>query len=114
MVPQGNVGTFVLYFLFKFVLFIGAAILAVIVTCLTCCIAVIPYLGTVILLPIFVFFRCYSLYFMQQFGPPWIFFDLGYTCPVCGYDLRGSLEQAQCPECGTPIIDDPLGDAPLI
>jgi len=28
-------------------------------TCMTCCIAVLPYIGTVILLPLFVFLRAY-------------------------------------------------------
>jgi len=27
----------------------------------------------------------------------------GYGCTQCGYDLRGSLEQARCPECGMPF-----------
>ena len=25
------------------------------------------------------------------------------SCPTCGYDLRGSIESEQCPECGTAI-----------
>jgi hypothetical protein len=39
----------------------------------TCCIAgcliVLPYLGAVILLPVTVFKRSYSLYYLAQFGP---------------------------------------------
>lgn len=27
----------------------------------------------------------------------------GVTCTRCGYDLRGSMEQQRCPECGEPI-----------
>jgi len=42
--------------------------------CLTCCLAAISYVGTVILLPLLVFVRCYSLYFIEQFGPHWLIF----------------------------------------
>jgi hypothetical protein len=37
--------------------------------CVTCCLAGLPYLGTVFFLPLFVFARSYSLYFLRQFGP---------------------------------------------
>jgi hypothetical protein len=51
--------------------------------CLTCCISCIPYLGTVLFLPLLVFMRCYSLYFLQQAGPEWrIFFDEPAPVPV--------------------------------
>ena len=39
-----------------------------ILTCLTCCITAIPYVGTVVLLPGYVFFMAYLLLFMRQFG----------------------------------------------
>jgi hypothetical protein len=41
------------------------------VTCLTCCVASLPYLGTVIVLPVPVFFRSFSLLFLRQFGADW-------------------------------------------
>ena len=28
------------------------------------------------------------------------------ACPTCNYDLRGSVESAVCPECGTPITPE--------
>jgi hypothetical protein len=71
---SGRVGTFVLYFLFKIVLGMAVATIAFAATCLTCCIVAIPYVGTVILLPLFVFLQAYPLYFIQQFGPEWQFF----------------------------------------
>lgn len=37
-------------------------------TCLTCCIAGLPYISSDVFLPIFVFDRAYSLYFLRQFG----------------------------------------------
>jgi hypothetical protein len=71
----GHVGTIVLFFLMKFVLSIAIGAIAVGLTCATCCLAALPYLGTVILLPLLVFNRCYSLCFIEQFGPEWRFFS---------------------------------------
>jgi len=70
-IAAGRVGVIVLFYLMKIVLVIVIAIIALVVTCVTCCIAALPYIGTVILLPLFVFMRSYSLYFLQQFGPRW-------------------------------------------
>lgn len=61
----------VLYCLMRVLIAIGVAILSVVGCCITCCIATMPYLGTVILLPLFVFPRCYALTFARQFGPDW-------------------------------------------
>jgi hypothetical protein len=74
-VLPGHGWKFVLFYLMKFVLGIGVGIAAIVATCFTCCLTIIPYLGTVILLPIFVFMRSYSVYFLQQFGPGWQFFQ---------------------------------------
>jgi hypothetical protein len=62
-------GEVLLYCLFLIVLALATAIVACLVTCATCCIAAIPYIGTVILLPIFVLLRSFSLLFLRQFGP---------------------------------------------
>ena len=67
-----NIGRFVLYLLFQIVIgmAIGAIVLATV--CLTCCVAgcliMMPYIGTVVLLPILVFNRGYSLYYLRQYG----------------------------------------------
>ena len=75
----GRGGTMVLYLLFKIVLGIGAALIAVALTCATCCITALPFVGTVLLLPLSVFFRSYPLYFLEQFGSEWtIFPELGF------------------------------------
>lgn len=70
---SGHVGTFILYFLFQIVLgmVIGVIVLgAIIITCcIACCVMMLPYVGTVLLLPVLMFKRCYSLYFLAQFGP---------------------------------------------
>jgi hypothetical protein len=64
---SGHGGTLVLYFLFKMLLGFVVGLLALLVACLLCCLVVIPYIGTVIMLPFLVFNRSYSLYFWQQF-----------------------------------------------
>src|SRR5262249_56848802 len=62
-------GEIVLYCLFLIVLALACLIMGCIVTCATCCIAAIPYVGTVVLLPVFVLLRSFSLLFLRQFGP---------------------------------------------
>lgn len=82
----GNVGNFILYFLFQLVLamVIGMTVLMVVIA--TCCIAgcfmAIPYLGTVLLLPVHVFNRSYSLFYLAQFGREFDVFPPETTAPV--------------------------------
>jgi hypothetical protein len=67
-----NPGQFVLYLLFQIVLgmMIGIIVLGTILItcCLAGCLMMLPYLGTVVLLPVLVFKRSYSAYFLAQFG----------------------------------------------
>jgi hypothetical protein len=67
----GNIGTFILYLLFQIVIGIALGLIATAATCMTLCLAALPYVGSVILLPLSVFHRSYSLYFIEQFGPEW-------------------------------------------
>ncbi|MBN2376058.1 MAG: hypothetical protein JXD22_06640 [Sedimentisphaerales bacterium] len=67
----GHLGIFILFYLFKFVLGIAAGTIIILGMCLTCCIAILPYISSVVFLPISVFFRAYSLFFLEQFGPQW-------------------------------------------
>jgi hypothetical protein len=66
-------GEFVLWLLFQIVLGIAIGTLLLAVVLLTCCCAgclfAIPYLGTVLLLPVLLFDRSYSLHYLAQFGP---------------------------------------------
>jgi len=66
-------GKFALYILFQIVLglVIGALVVAaVLITCCTAaCFLMIPFVGTVLLLPILIFKRAYSLFYLAQFGP---------------------------------------------
>lgn len=61
-------GPVLLYFLFSLVLWLAFALVACVLTCVTCCIVAIPYVGTVIMLPAYVFFQSYLLLFVRQFG----------------------------------------------
>ena len=65
----GHPGPVLLYMLFFLVLVIAAAMISCAATCVTCCIAAIPYVGTVVLLPIPVTLYAFSLLFLRQFGP---------------------------------------------
>ncbi|HET9856627.1 MAG TPA: hypothetical protein VFP99_02230, partial [Chthoniobacterales bacterium] len=61
-------GEITFYCLFWIVLGIASAITACATILATCCIALIPYIGTVILLPLFVCLRAFGLRFIRQFG----------------------------------------------
>jgi hypothetical protein len=63
-----NPEPFILFCLFGIVLVLAMLVVGCVVTCFTCCIAAIPYVGTVILLPLFVLLRSFSLLFLRQFG----------------------------------------------
>ena len=54
------------------------------ITCgCACCLAALPYLGTVLLLPVPTFKRAFSLFYLRQFGPD---FDLFVSEPVPSED----------------------------
>jgi len=73
-----NAGSFILFCLFSICLLLAAAMIGGIATCATCCLAALPYVGTVILLPVFVCLRAYALCFIRQFGPD---YDVWATVP---------------------------------
>jgi hypothetical protein len=66
-------GEFVLYILFQIVIGLVISLMVLVVVIVTCCIAgcflMIPYLGTVLLLPVILFKRAYSLHYLAQYGP---------------------------------------------
>lgn len=61
-------GEILLYCLFLIALAIATGLISCLAICATCCIAAVPYIGTVILLPVFILFRSFSLAFLRQFG----------------------------------------------
>src|SRR6476646_7749508 len=62
-------GPILLYVLFLLLLAVAVFMISCGVTCATCCIAAIPYVGTVILLPMPMTLGAFSLLFLRQFGP---------------------------------------------
>ena len=90
-----------LLILMMILLGLGAGTVAMLAMCATCCIAGLPYVSSVVLLPITVFFVCYALMYIQQFGEGWIFFK--GLCSKCNYDLQGLENTVDCPECGHSI-----------
>lgn len=75
-------GQFLLYLLFQFVIqaIIGMGMFTLFcLCCFLCCLYAIPYLGTVLFLPIPVFNRAYPLFFLRQFGPT---YDVFYQPPA--------------------------------
>lgn len=61
-------GSWILYILFRILVGLAVVVLTVLSMIFTCCIAALPYIGTVIRLPIHVFVKSYNLYFISQFG----------------------------------------------
>jgi hypothetical protein len=72
---SANKARFALYILFQIVIAIAIGTIIFVVFCIGCCfccasvLLLVPYISTVILLPLFVFKRAYSLYYLRQFGP---------------------------------------------
>jgi MFS family permease len=95
-------GPFILFVLFSIVLAIGLAICATLAACLTCCIAALPYVSTVVLLPAFVWLLAFKLIFLRQFGPE--------------YDVWAVLEvpvSIEAPAAPPPIQPPPPSVPPL-
>jgi hypothetical protein len=59
---------FILLILFTIVLFLALIIIGTIVTCATCCIGGLPYVNSVLLLPLYVCFVGFRFFFLRQFG----------------------------------------------
>ena len=89
-----NIGPFILFCLFSIVLFMALVIIGGIVSCLTCCIAALPYIGTVILLPLFVWMRAFGFCFLRQFGSD--------------YDVWAGVQQPEAPPLPPSTEPPPL------
>ena len=96
-----HAGLFTLYILFQVVLGMAIGIIvltAIIVTCcIACCLMIIPYIGTVVLLPVLVFKQSYPLYFLQQFGSDFDVFSAkvprlttGWSAVTAGHALSAA------------------------
>jgi hypothetical protein len=90
-------GEIVLYCLFLIVLAIAAGLISCLAICVTCCIAALPYIGTVILLPVFILFRSFSLLFLRQFGPDYDVWAI-FMPPELLSTLSGAPPTASAPK----------------
>lgn len=74
-----NQARFVLYAIFQIVIAMVIGMLVFALACATCgiacCFLAIPYLSAVAFLPIPVFLRSYSLYYLAQYGPDFYVFE---------------------------------------
>lgn len=70
-----NIGSFVLFYLIKIGLSIAASFVILIGICLTCCIASLPYISSVVFLPISVFLESFTLSFLAEFGEKYNLFS---------------------------------------
>jgi hypothetical protein len=61
-------GEITLYCVFWIALALASVMVVCTLTLATCCFALLPYLGTVIMLPLFVCLRSFGLLFLRQFG----------------------------------------------
>jgi hypothetical protein len=87
-VLSNHLWPFILFYLMKLAIVCAVLLMILVSGCLTCCIMyvviAVPYLGSVALLPVSVFFRCYPIFFLEQFGEHWRFLsttDRGINLP---------------------------------
>lgn len=99
---RGHLASSIVLFLMLFVFGLAAAMIAFMSICMTACLVIIPYVGTVILLPIPVFLAAYVMEYIQQFGTEWRFFD-DDICHKCGYQRTVTASNV-CPECGVNTV----------
>ena len=80
---SANKGRFALYILFQIVIGMALGTIVLAAVCATlCCLACflgIPYIGTVLMLPVLVFKLAYSLCYIRQFGPEFDVFSTEET-----------------------------------
>jgi hypothetical protein len=90
-----NLGLFALFYLLRVGLALAAGFVVLLGTCLTCCIAALPYISSVVFLPVAVFFRAYPLFFLAGLGPEW---DPGMKFPEEASGPPQLPEAAQSPD----------------
>jgi hypothetical protein len=106
-----NKGRFLLFCLFH--LLIGMAIVTVVAAfgLMTCCVGfcllMLPYIGAVILLPIAVFRRSYSLLYLRQYGPA---YDVFYQPPP---EQVITAEPTQVPPEDSPVVNEGPPEEPV-
>jgi hypothetical protein len=105
-------GEILLYCLFLIVLAIATGLISCLAICATCCIAALPYIGTVILLPVFILFRSFSLVFLRQFGADydvWVGFMPPEFLPILSAGSPTPPPVAQPPNLPPKPPSSPVG-----
>ena len=97
-------GEITIYCLFWILLFIGTIIIACLATCLTCCVAAVPYIGTVILLPVYVCWCGFELLFLRQFGPD---YDVWFGLPELSAAATPAVPAAEPLSPEPPPVNPP-------
>ncbi len=69
-------GSVTVFILLRIALAIGLIVVALLSCCVFCCLSLLPYIGSVILLPALIFIRCFSLECLAQFGPAYDVFTV--------------------------------------
>ncbi len=96
---------FVLYGLLLLVLLVATSLVLIAVGFMTCCIGLVlmalPYIGTVVLLPLWVTYRGYGPEFLAQFGPEWTIF------PAAGSPAGGPPPSDEPGAPGDPVTEPP-------
>jgi len=82
VIVPGHVGSILLFLLMNLVLTIGGVVVSSIAGCVTCCIGFLPYLGTVLTLPVHVVLRSYGVFFLEQYGGEYRFFPENPAAPT--------------------------------
>ena len=81
-------GSVAVFILLRLALFIGMAIICIMLCCVTFCACFLsqwPYIGTLLLLPVLIFLRCFSLDCLAQFGAEYDVFTVDVPpLPVVG------------------------------
>lgn len=85
---SSQIGNFILYGLFVFVLIILIVIAVIIFGFVTCCIGflllIIPYIGSVVFLPVSYSLRAFSVEYLEQFGDEYKIFPVEYQVGTIG------------------------------
>lgn len=101
-VLRGRLVPFLLFYGMFLALGLAAGIVMVLGMCMTCCVAALPYLSSVVFLPVFVFFRCYALCFLEQVAPEWT------ILPPSARSVGSPVIPPAAPgETATPPSEDP-------
>ena len=96
-------GWFVIYGLLVLVAAVLLQMLVAMLCLFTCCIVLLPYVGTVILLPVWVLYRAYGIEFLAQFHPD---FDLFLSSQVPPAPVDEVLEEMLESDNDWPLTTD--------